>query len=101
MGKRLAVIRTSAELALRRSRPSEEYRDALQEIASETERMTKLVEDLLILARSDTGTAEMPLEAVDIRQVVDGVCAEMRGLAELRQIRITTSLGAGPTNIAV
>ena len=50
----LAVIRTTAELALRRARAPESYRDSLQEIASETERMTQLVEDLLILARSDT-----------------------------------------------
>jgi two-component system heavy metal sensor histidine kinase CusS len=84
----LALIRTTAELALRRSRPAEEYRDALREIAAETERMTKLVEDLLILARSDTGTAEMPLEAVDVREIVEGVCAEMRRLAELRQMQI-------------
>ncbi len=89
----LAVIRTSAELALRRSRPPEAYRDALQEIAAETERMTKLVEDLLILARSDTGTAEIPLEPVDVQEVVESVCAELRGLAELKRIHVLRGMG--------
>jgi signal transduction histidine kinase len=84
----LAVIRTSAELALRRSRPTEAYRDALREIAAETERMTKLVEDLLILARNDTGTAEIPLEPVDAREVVESVCTEVRGIAELKRIHV-------------
>lgn len=96
----LAVIRTGAELALRRSRPAEAYRDALQEIAAETERMTRLVEDLLILARNDTGTAEMPLAPVDAREIAADVCAEMRGLGELRQIQVTTSLGSGAATIA-
>ena len=57
----LAVIRTTAELALRRARTPESYRDSLQEVAAEAERMTRLVEELLILARSDAATAEMPL----------------------------------------
>jgi signal transduction histidine kinase len=91
----LALIRTTAELALRRSRPAEDYRDALREVAAETERMTKLVEDLLILARSDTGTSEMPLEPLDIREIVEGACAEMRRLAEVRQMQIKMTPGSG------
>jgi heavy metal sensor kinase len=89
----LAVIRTSAELALRRARAPEAYRDSLQEIAAEAERMTQLVGDLLTLARSDAGTVEMPLEPVDAREIVTEVCTEMRGLADLREIRIRESLG--------
>jgi two-component system heavy metal sensor histidine kinase CusS len=88
----LAVIRTTAELALRRERPAEEYRESLQDVMVEAERMTKLIEDLLILARSDTGTADMPLEPVELREVIHEVCEKMRSLAELRQIRIQMSL---------
>ena len=89
----LAVIRTTAELALRRARTPESYRDSLQEVAAEAERMTRLVEELLILARSDAATAEMPLTAVDLREVLVDVCDEMRSLAEMRQIRIETAYG--------
>jgi len=84
----LAVIRTTAELALRRARSPEAYRDSLQEIVAESERMTQLVEDLLLLARSDTGSVEMPLAPVDAREVVREVCSEMRALARLRRIHI-------------
>lgn len=96
----LAVIRTTAELALRRARSPEAYRDSLQEIVAEAERMTHLVEDLLLLARSDTRTVEMPLAPVDAREVVREVCAKMRGLAELRQIRITEPVGEGAAMIS-
>jgi signal transduction histidine kinase len=84
----LAVIRTAAELALRRSRSPEAYRDALQGISVEAERMTMLVEDLLTLARSDAGVADMPLNPLELSEVLQDVVAEMRNLAEFRRIRI-------------
>jgi heavy metal sensor kinase len=96
----LAVIRTTAELALRRARSPESYRDSLQEIAAEAERMTRLVEELLILARSDAATAEMPLGAVDVGEVLAEVCGEMRGLAQMREIRIRTESGDGALIVA-
>jgi len=89
----LAVIRTTAELALRRARAPEAYRDSLQEIAAEAERMTQLVEDLLVLARNDTGAVEMPLEPVDVRDVLHDVFAGIRRLAEKRQVRLRPELG--------
>ena len=96
----LAVIRTTAELSLRRARSPEAYRDSLQEVVGEAERMTHLVEDLLLLARNDTRTVEMPLEPVDAREIVREVCAKMRGLAELRRIRITEPGGEEAATIS-
>ena len=87
----LAVIRTTAELALRRSRPPESYRESLTEIAAETERMTQLVEDLLTLARSGTEASQMPRSPLDLNALLHEVCAELRALAETRQIRIDTA----------
>src|SRR6202451_4542240 len=43
----LAIIRTSAELALRRARSPESYRDSLRGIEAEAERMSQLEENLL------------------------------------------------------
>ena len=96
----LAVIRTTAELALRRARTPESYRDSLQDVAAEAERMTRLVEELLILARSDAATAEMPLEAVDLGDVLAEVCDEMRSLAEMRQVRLNGLHAKGPAVVA-
>lgn len=90
----LSVIRTTAELALRRARSADAYRDSLQEIVLEAERMTVLVEDLLILARSDAGVAEMPLGPLDLSEVLHDVLAEARSLAEFRRIRLRPVLAA-------
>lgn len=84
----LAVIRTSAELALRRERSPESYRNSLVEISEEAERMTQLVEDLLFLARNDARTAEMPMEPVDLDVLLREICDELTSVAGERRIRI-------------
>jgi two-component system OmpR family sensor kinase len=51
----LATLRTELELALRRERTPEELRAALRSAAEESERLSQLAEDLLVLARSHGG----------------------------------------------
>jgi len=87
----LAVIRTNAEIALRRARTPESYRESLAEIEAEANRMTQLVEDLLFLARNGSGPAGMPMEAVDLRAIVGDVISEVRDLAGARDIRLRYS----------
>jgi signal transduction histidine kinase len=96
----LAVIRTTAELALRRERTPEAYRTALQEVASESARMTQLVEDLLALARSDAGPVDMPRAAIDLREVVADVSEEMANLADAAGVNVTKVLGDRPAIIS-
>jgi two-component system OmpR family sensor kinase len=49
----LALLRTELEVALRRPRSREELEAALRSATEETERLTRLAEDLLLIARSD------------------------------------------------
>jgi len=96
----LAVIRTTAELALRRGRSPESYRESLEDVVAETQRMTQLVEDLLILARTDAQIVEMPRAPVDLRDILQAVATEMSSLAQTRQIKIKAALGDVPVIIA-
>ena len=84
----LAVIRTSAELALRRARTPESYRESLREISDEAERMTRLVEDLLFLARNDARESEMPMATVDVSVLLHDVAGEVGSLADVRGVGI-------------
>jgi two-component system heavy metal sensor histidine kinase CusS len=95
----VAVIRTGAELALRRERSPEAYREALREIAGESERMTQLVEDLLFLARRDA-RAGMPMAPIDLREVLNDAAQELHGLADARDIRIRVASGSDDATIA-
>jgi signal transduction histidine kinase len=49
----LAVLRAEVDLALRRPRDSDEYRLAIESIATETQRLETLTDELLAAARSD------------------------------------------------
>jgi heavy metal sensor kinase len=50
----LAAIRGEAELALRRERTGDQYKETIATIQRESMHMTKIVEDLLLLARAES-----------------------------------------------
>ena len=91
----ISIIRTTAELALRRERNPAEYRQALQNIQREAEWMTQLAEDLLLLARSDNGTLTLRSEPVDLDELARDAAGETAPMAEVRGIVMRTQLGAG------
>ena len=66
----ISLIRTEAEIALRRSRGDSEYREALRHILLEAERSTALVEELLTLARADSGRETLHIASVDLSMIV-------------------------------
>ncbi len=82
----LALIRTTAELALRRPRSAEEYRSALETIGRESERTTELIEDLLALARADAGRGALSLVPLDFTDAVADIGSEYREVASLHNI---------------
>ncbi len=60
----ISLIRTHAELALRRSRTESEYRDTLHRILGSAEQTTQLIEHLLTLARADAGAAHLQFQPI-------------------------------------
>jgi two-component system, OmpR family, sensor kinase len=66
----LALLRTELELALRRPRTQQELESALRSAAEETERLTRLAEDLLLIARSDQGALPIRRERVPAEEVL-------------------------------
>lgn len=77
----ITVIRAQAEEALKRPRSEEEYRQTLDKIVKQIEHMSRLVEQLLQLARADTGKEKLQLEILDMGQLVQIVTEEMREMA--------------------
>ena len=92
----LAVIRTSAELALRRDRTGAQYQESLREIMTEAERVTGLVESLLYLARNDSSSVEMPLEMLDLAAPLRVSLAEVRALAREKNVEFRESIPDAP-----
>ncbi|MEO8127563.1 MAG: ATP-binding protein [Bryobacteraceae bacterium] len=95
----IALIRATAELALRRERTASEYRAALKEIGAESERMTELTESLLALARSDSDSNPFPLDWIDLNGVVGDVMGMLEPVAHLRCITFRNETLPAPTRI--
>jgi signal transduction histidine kinase len=69
----LAALRTELELALRRERSQAELEAALRSAAEETDRLSQLAEDLLVLARSDEGKLPVRRERLTAAELLGGV----------------------------
>jgi two-component system OmpR family sensor kinase len=89
----LALLRTELELALRRRRSREELEAALRSAAEETDRLSALAEDLLLVARADQGALPVRREHVVARELFDRVADRFAARAhELgRSIRVGTA----------
>ena len=90
------VIRATAEFALMSSRNEETYRAALRDNLEEAERMTLLIEDLLTLARADSGDRPRRRSLVNLGESLTQAFNRGRLLAEARQIQIAIDVPAQP-----
>jgi len=85
----ISLIRTEAEIALRRSRGDAEYREALRHILLEAERTSALVEELLSLARADSGRETLRISSVHLSTIVRVVSEQWRELMAARNLTFT------------
>ena len=90
----VSLIRTEAELALRRSRGEAEYKESLRHILLEAERTTALIEQLLSMARADSGRETLHLQPVDLRQTLRSVVDGWQQVATIRNLQFSASLDA-------
>jgi heavy metal sensor kinase len=67
----LAILRTELELALKAGRTEDELRDALRSAAEETDRLSQLAEDLLVIARADQGRLPVAREEVGVAELLE------------------------------
>jgi len=87
-----AVIRTTAEIALRKNRSEQEYRKALASILETSVETFGLLENLLTLARADAGAAGLEMHPLDLVSHVKK--AQERGaiLAATKSLSFTSQL---------
>jgi len=88
----VAIIRTTAELVRSKPRGQEEYTKALDRILAESERTSRLIEDLMLLARADAGADGVVQEPMNLAECLRGACAEVRVLAEYGKVCLEASL---------
>ncbi len=97
----LALIRTNAEIALRRPRRESEYRETLGRILAAAEESTQLIEHLLTLARADAGAAQLHFEAADLSQVLRKVSQHARILAHAKGLAFSEEIDCEPLPVSM
>ena len=85
----------SNSLALNQSRSAAEYQEVLASNIEEYERLNRMAENLMFLARAEHGQRPLQLHVLDLGEVGDGLCEYFEALAEDRQLRLDNQLG-GP-----
>ncbi len=77
----LALLRTELDLALRKPRSRDDLEAALRSAAEETDRLTALAADLLLIARSEEKAVPVHLETLSVRELLGTVAARFSSRA--------------------
>jgi two-component system OmpR family sensor kinase len=99
----LALLEAELELALAHGRSPDELREALRSAAESTERLSRLVADLLLLARAEEGRVPLKAEAVDVADLLRQVATRFDAEVEAEPLVVTADglrLDQALTNMA-
>jgi signal transduction histidine kinase len=88
----LAVMRTTAEVAMRARADDAERMAALEQIVAEVGRTSHLVENLLQLAKTDSGAERLAKTSVDVVALAREATTEIDVLARTKGIRLASQL---------
>lgn len=77
----ITVIRGEADVTLRTAREPEEYRDTLRRVVSQAGHLTKLVDDLLLIARSGAGALTLNRQPVALLPLLEEARSHAASLA--------------------
>src|SRR5262245_20265398 len=85
----VSVVRTAAQITLSRpGRTEEEYRESLEVIARQSERLTKMVDDMFTLALADADARPLQKAPLYLDEIVDTVARDATPLAAARRISV-------------
>jgi len=96
----LTSLRSRLEVALRRTRSAEEYRQVIVDCLSEVERLTRLAEDLLELSRSDAKRLILDLSEFELQPVVASEISRLQAEAESRRVKLQIDISGELTIVA-
>ena len=88
----LANLRAEVDLALRRARTADELGAALRSVREETERLGRLAEDLLVLARLSEDGLHLRREPTDVGRLVAETADSFAGRAEGLGVELITEV---------
>ena len=89
----IAIIRGEADVALSHDRTPAEYQASLGIVLDEARRLSRLVDDLLNLARADAGHVKLRVEEFYFNDLIAECCRSVQALAAARSIELECRAG--------
>ena len=84
-----AILRTEADVTLQQPHRSEaEYRASMTRIRDAARRLTRIVDDLFVLARAEPESVAARRESIYLEEIVHDAIEAVRRLADARQVRV-------------
>ncbi len=96
----LAAMRSSLEVAISQERTADAYRETLGEVLEEARHLSKLANDLLLLAETGDDTRARPRERLDLTAVARQTVAMFGGVAEERSVGLMLEPPNGAVQVA-
>ncbi len=87
----LTILKGEVEVMLRKERTQQEYQQTLKSNLEEINRMSQIVEDLLLLSRADTGQIELNKGDINLAEILSQVVAQMDMLARSKGLDLSAS----------
>ncbi len=89
----VSVIQTATEVMLSQTRREEaEYREAFAIIGDQTARLSRMVQDMFVLARADAGGYDVPMRRLYVDEVVGDAVRAVAVVAMPKGLRIRSEL---------
>jgi heavy metal sensor kinase len=95
----IALMRTRTEVALRKQRSEADYRETIVRIHQELERTSALIENLMTLARADSGSEPLQVAPTNLNELLLEISETARLLAEGKSIQYDQRLPETPLNV--
>jgi heavy metal sensor kinase len=90
----LTIIDAESSLALQRDRTKNEYRQSLETVAQEAQHMSHIVDQLLMLARADSGQETYLFEPLNVGQLVAKLGSDIEPLCREKGLKYQAGLMA-------
>ena len=87
----LTVLKGQSELALGKERKPEEYQEVISSNLEEVQYMSKVLEDLFLLSKSDENQIALDFESVDLKSLIEEVCKHAEIIASEKNIKIVVA----------
>ncbi len=87
----LTILKGEVEVALRKERTPQDYEQILRSNLEEINRMSKIVDNLLLLARTETGEIRLFKEEVNLSQIMSEVVTQLTKLAHAKDLQIVAT----------